>query len=107
MVQGGGRLSIPAWFDWRRRALVGVGLGRLLSIPAWFDWRYFELGNGFVLALLSIPAWFDWRLTVSAFIPSPLLPFNPSLVRLAHAFLKLQMCRWAGFQSQLGSIGAR
>ena len=122
-------VSIPAWFDWRphrwqsariphRRfntslvrlaprlqeefdvvvskfqyQLGSIGAGtsapppgpwRSVSIPAWFDWRGLGTMGQPMPISVSIPAWFDWRPILKSVYPS----------------IK------AGFQYQLGSIGA-
>jgi len=76
-------LSIPAWFDWRKRLPEPLNEVQLLSIPAWFDWRPAHVLRWRGFAQLSIPAWFDWR---PGELPRPRprsTSFNPSLVRLA------------------------
>ena len=121
-------LSIPAWFDWRMPDSSPDLKTFWLSIPAWFDWRSTARWWRFLLSGLSIPAWFDWRGLVVGKECNFVEPFNPSLVRLAHApevegvggvcSFNPSLVRLAPvppprgphhashFQSQLGSIGA-
>ena len=79
-----GRLSIPAWFDWR-------------LVDALYELFQHDPFNPSLVRLAPRPS------------TRPLHPrphFNPSLVRLAGQELHRPAVGWTFFQSQLGSIGA-
>ena len=144
-------LSIPAWFDWRPLAWGAHGqlpplfqsqlgsIGAMTAPPPGLGPSHFQSQLGSIGAascggpftseatfqsqLGSIGARFSERLRAADMLPfNPSLvrlapsytctapcyraPFNPSLVRLALPSSGTRCRTWTGFQSQLGSIGA-
>ena len=104
-----GRLSIPAWFDWRPcpagllACCVTPFQSQLGSIGA----QGGGVGHHGPAPPLSIPAWFDWRTDPRNIIVGWHRPFNPSLVRLALMPRLPSACGFHSFNPSLVRLAPR
>ena len=54
-------VSIPLWFDWKKKRAYLRAYSYFVSIPLWFDWKK-TTGTRIISTItVSIPLWFDWK----------------------------------------------